>query len=153
MVLFFEFSNRLEEDCISNQDEFEALLFELGFLQSMSVKLKHVEAFGDSFLVVHQVFNANALTPQASSYAIVMTYCPFESQCRQKSSCRFWRTSLTSHKTGLTAQTTGDTNSAMKDDSITKAEDQDLRVPIISYLMILVALQRGIFGVWHSKMF
>ena len=38
-------------------------------------------------------------------------------------------TGLTSPKTGLTDQTAGNTNSAMK-----KAEDQDWRVPIISYL-------------------
>ena len=36
--------------------------------------------------------------------------------------------------TGLTALTAGDTNSATKDDSILKAEDQDWRVPLISYL-------------------
>ena len=41
----------------------------------------------------------------------------------------------------------------MDDDSITKAEDQDWMVPIISCLKILVAVQRGIFGVWHSNMF
>src|SRR6185503_17685327 len=49
----FEFSNRLEEECTNNQVEYEALLFGLEFLQSMGVK--HVEAFGDSLLVVHQV--------------------------------------------------------------------------------------------------
>ena len=63
------------------------------------------------------------------------------------------QTGLTGHETGLTAQTTGDTNSAMEDDSITKAVDQDWMVPIISCLKILVAVQRGIFGVWHSNMF
>ena len=46
----FELSNRLEEFCTNNQVEYEALLFVLGFLQSMGVK--HVEAFGDSLLVV-----------------------------------------------------------------------------------------------------
>ena len=46
----FEFSNRLEEECTNNQVEYEALLFGLEFLQSMGVK--HVEAFGDSLLVV-----------------------------------------------------------------------------------------------------
>ena len=45
----FEFSNRLEEECTNNQVEYEALLFGLEFLQSMSVK--YVEAFGDSLLV------------------------------------------------------------------------------------------------------
>ena len=49
----FEFSNRLEEYCTNNQVEYEALLFGLEILQSMGVK--HVEAFGDSLLVVQQV--------------------------------------------------------------------------------------------------
>ena len=49
MALFFEFSNRLEEECTNNQVEYEALLFGLEFLQSMGVK--HVEAFGDYLLV------------------------------------------------------------------------------------------------------
>ena len=46
----FEFSNWLEEECINNQVEYEALLFGLELLQSMGVK--HVEVFGDSLLVV-----------------------------------------------------------------------------------------------------
>ena len=50
----FEFSNRLEENCTNNQVEYEALLFGLEFLQSMG--MKHVEVFGDSLLVVQQVF-------------------------------------------------------------------------------------------------
>ena len=50
----FEFSNRSNVDCTNNQVEYEALLFSLEFLQSMGVK--HVEAFGDSLLVVQQVF-------------------------------------------------------------------------------------------------
>jgi ribonuclease HI len=49
----FEFLNRLEEECTNNQVEYEVLLFGLKFLQSMGVK--HVEAFGDSLLVVQQV--------------------------------------------------------------------------------------------------
>ena len=49
----FELSNRLEEFCTKNQVEYEALLFGLEFLQSMGVT--HVEAFGDSLLVVQQV--------------------------------------------------------------------------------------------------
>ena len=49
----FEFSNRLEEYCTNNQVEYEALLFGLEILQSMG--MKHVEAFGDSILVVQQV--------------------------------------------------------------------------------------------------
>jgi len=46
----FEVSNRLEEYCTNNQVEYEAFLFGLEFLQFMGVK--HVEAFGDSLLVV-----------------------------------------------------------------------------------------------------
>ena len=46
----FEFSNRFKEDCTNNQVEYEALLFALEFLQSMG--MKHIEAFGDSLLVV-----------------------------------------------------------------------------------------------------
>ena len=46
----FEFSNRLEEFHTNNQVEYETLLFGLEILQSMGVK--HVEAFGDSLLVV-----------------------------------------------------------------------------------------------------
>jgi len=49
----FEFSNRFKEDCTNNQVEYEALLFALEFLQSMG--MKHIEAFGDSLLVVQQV--------------------------------------------------------------------------------------------------
>ena len=43
----------MEEECTNNQVEYEALLFGLEFVQSMG--MKHVEAFGDSLLVVHQV--------------------------------------------------------------------------------------------------
>ena len=50
----FEFSNRSKEDCTNKQVEYEAILFGLEFLQFMSVK--HVKAFGDSLLVVQQVF-------------------------------------------------------------------------------------------------
>ena len=49
----FEFSNQLEEYCTNNQVEYEALLFGSEILQSMG--MKHVEAFGDSILVVQQV--------------------------------------------------------------------------------------------------
>ena len=49
----FEFSNRLEEERTNNQVEYEVLLFGLKFLESMGVK--HVEAYGDSLLVVQQV--------------------------------------------------------------------------------------------------
>ena len=43
----------MEEYGTNNQVEYEALLFGLEFLGSMGVK--HVEAFGDSLLVVQQV--------------------------------------------------------------------------------------------------
>ena len=49
----FEFSNWFEEERTNNQVEYEALLFGLEFLDSMGVK--HVEAYGDSLLVVQQV--------------------------------------------------------------------------------------------------
>ena len=49
----FEFSNQSEEECMNNQVEYEALLFGLEFLESMGIK--HVEAYGDSLLVVQQV--------------------------------------------------------------------------------------------------
>ena len=39
MVPFFEFSNRLEEECINNQVEYEALLFGLEFLQFMGINM------------------------------------------------------------------------------------------------------------------
>ena len=38
---------------MNNQVEYEALLFDLKFLESMGVK--HMEAYGDSLLVVQQV--------------------------------------------------------------------------------------------------
>ena len=50
----FEFSNRLKDDCMNNQVVYEVLSFGLEFSQSMGVK--HVEAFGNSLLVVQQVF-------------------------------------------------------------------------------------------------
>jgi hypothetical protein len=46
-------ASRLEYFCTNNQVEYEALLFSLVILESMDVK--HVKAFGDSLLVVHQV--------------------------------------------------------------------------------------------------
>jgi ribonuclease HI len=46
-------ASRLEYFCTNNQAEYEALLFNLEILESMDVK--HVESFGDSLLVVHQV--------------------------------------------------------------------------------------------------
>ena len=53
MVLFLSSQNQLEEERTQNQVEYEALLFSLEFLESMCIK--HVEAYGDSFLVVQQV--------------------------------------------------------------------------------------------------
>jgi ribonuclease HI len=46
-------ASRLEYFCTNNQAEYEALIFGLENLESMD--MKHVEAFGDSLLVVHQV--------------------------------------------------------------------------------------------------
>ena len=46
-------SSRLDFYCTNNQTEYEALLFGLIMLRSMEVK--HVEAYGDSLLVVQQV--------------------------------------------------------------------------------------------------
>jgi ribonuclease HI len=43
----------LNNFCTNNQAEYEALLFGLEILSSM--KVRHVEAFGDSLLVVQQV--------------------------------------------------------------------------------------------------
>jgi ribonuclease HI len=49
----FEASSRLEYHCTNNQAEYEALLFGLEFLVSAGVT--HVEAYGDSLLIVQQV--------------------------------------------------------------------------------------------------
>jgi ribonuclease HI len=49
----FEQSVRLEYFCTNNQAEYEAILLGVQILSSMGVK--HVEAFGDSLLVVHQI--------------------------------------------------------------------------------------------------
>ena len=43
----------MEEERTNNQVEYEALLFGLEFLESMGVK--HMEAYGDSLVVVQQV--------------------------------------------------------------------------------------------------
>jgi ribonuclease HI len=48
----FETSARLEYFCTSNRAEYEAILLGLQILSCMGVK--HVEAFGDSLLVVQQ---------------------------------------------------------------------------------------------------
>jgi hypothetical protein len=48
-----ETSSRLDYFYTNNQAEYEALLFKLEILQSMEVR--HVEAFGDSLLVIQQV--------------------------------------------------------------------------------------------------
>ena len=52
----FEASNRLSHFCTNNQAEYKALLFSLEILESMTVK--HVEAYGDSLLIVQQVCGA-----------------------------------------------------------------------------------------------
>jgi ribonuclease HI/transposase InsO family protein len=49
----FETSVQIEHFCTNNQAEYEALLLGLQILESMDVK--HVEAYGDSLLVVQQV--------------------------------------------------------------------------------------------------
>ena len=49
----FEALSRLKYNCTNNQTEYEALLFGLEILHEMGVK--HVEAYGDSLLVVQQV--------------------------------------------------------------------------------------------------
>jgi ribonuclease HI len=49
----FEQSVRLEYFCMNNQAEYEAILLGLQFLSYMWIK--HVEAFGDSLLVVQQI--------------------------------------------------------------------------------------------------
>jgi ribonuclease HI len=49
----FEQLAHLEYFCTNNQAEYEAILLGLQILSSMGVK--HVEAFGDSLLVVQQV--------------------------------------------------------------------------------------------------
>jgi hypothetical protein len=53
--IIFYMSKRLDENRTNNQVEYEALLFGLEVLQSLGVK--HVEAFGDSLLVVQRVSN------------------------------------------------------------------------------------------------
>ena len=104
-----EFSNRLEEECINNQVEYETLLFDLEFLQSMGVK--HVEAFGDSLLVVQQVskvcqcYNGslNAYLDKCLDIILLLMNClkhlviklkrkisTLENRCKSKPSCRFW---------------------------------------------------------------
>ena len=49
----FEASRRLEYNCTNNQAEYEALLFGLEFLVSAGVT--HIEAYGDSLLIVQQI--------------------------------------------------------------------------------------------------
>jgi ribonuclease HI len=52
-VPFFDTSARLEYFCTNNQAEYEAILLGLQILSSMGAK--HVNAFGDSLLVVQQI--------------------------------------------------------------------------------------------------
>ena len=73
----------------------------------------------------------NALAQQASGYPIVKKYFHIRKLMQAKAKLPVdaigltAQTGLTSNRTSLTAQTAGDTNSAMKDDSITKADDQE----------------------------
>jgi ribonuclease HI len=46
----------LDRKCTNNQTEYEALLFGFQILHGMGVK--HVEAYGDSLLVIQQVSKA-----------------------------------------------------------------------------------------------
>ena len=46
-------SSRLDFSCTNNQTEYEALLF--GLIMLWSIEVKHVDAYGDSLLVVQQV--------------------------------------------------------------------------------------------------
>ena len=46
-------SSRLDFSCTNNQIEYEALLF--GLIMLRSIEVKHVEAYGNSLLVVQQV--------------------------------------------------------------------------------------------------
>jgi ribonuclease HI len=52
-VAIFEQSVCLEYFCTNNQDEYEVILLGLQIISFMGVK--HVEAFGDSLLVVQQI--------------------------------------------------------------------------------------------------
>jgi ribonuclease HI len=52
-AVIFEQSVRLKYFCTNNQAEYEAILLGLQVLSSMGVK--HVEAFGDSLLVMQQI--------------------------------------------------------------------------------------------------
>jgi ribonuclease HI len=52
-AVIFEQSVRLKYFCTNNQAEYEAILLGLQVLSSMG--MKHVEAFGDSLLVMQQI--------------------------------------------------------------------------------------------------
>lgn len=52
-AVVFKAPNRLDRKCTNNQTKYEGLLFGLEVLYDMGVK--HVEAYGGSLLVVHQV--------------------------------------------------------------------------------------------------
>ena len=58
----------------------------------------------------------------------------FASRCKQKRVSGSGPISPTGPKTGLTGSNAGNPNSAVKDDLVIKAGDQDWRVPLISYL-------------------
>ena len=81
----------------------------------------------------------NAMAQQASGYPIVKKYFHIRKPMQAKAKLQVLdetvrpvdaigmtaQTGLTSNRTSLTAQTAGDTNSTMKDDSFTKADDQE----------------------------
>ena len=148
--------------------------------------VKHVEAYGDSLLVVQQVFKvcrcyngslnayldrcldivssfdefvikhiprednwkANALAQQASGYSVSRKYFQIRKLMQTKAELQLLDqpvrpveaigltapTGLTGQETSLTTQAAENAVSAIKDDSIIEAEDQDWQVPIISYL-------------------
>ncbi len=62
----YEASVHLEYYCTNNQAEYNALLFGLQVMEMVGAK--HVEAFGDSELVVQQVAGAYCLDGSLNSY-------------------------------------------------------------------------------------
>ena len=58
----------------------------------------------------------------------------FASRCKQKRVSGSGPINPTGPETGLTGSEAGNPNSAVKDDLVIKAGDQDWRVPLISYL-------------------
>ena len=75
----------------------------------------------------------------------------FESLCKQKPSCRFWINRSDRPMQLVWPPDYWKYQFGYERWFITEAEDQDWRVHIISYLKILVKVQKGIFGGYHSK--